>query len=133
MPSQDVGSRDDSALRRAAGIVARPLAGTQPFSSAEDAWLWTMACLRARRDGARYSANKGLMTRPCEPDDIVRCLDTLYRQRRIDLAHARILRVWGERQMPPNPAYATERHDFRLWREALERMDWPLRLKGIVA
>jgi hypothetical protein len=131
MPNQDVGSRD-SALRPAAGVVALP-AGTQPFRSAEDAWLWTMACLRARRDGARYSANRGLMTRPCEPDDIVRCLDALYRRRRIDLAHARILRVWGERQMPPNPAYAAERHDFRLWTEALERMDWPLRLKGIVA
>jgi hypothetical protein len=132
MPNQDVGSRD-SALRPAAGIVALPAAGTQPFHSAEDAWLWTMACLRARRDGARYTANRGLMTRPCEPDDIIRCLDALYRRRRIDLAHARILRVWGERQVPPNPAYATERHDFRLWKEALERMDWPLRLKGIVA
>ena len=30
----------------------------QPFRSAEDAWLWTMlmAALRARREGARYTA-----------------------------------------------------------------------------
>ena len=95
--------------------------------------MWTMAALRARRDGARYTANRGLTPRPCEPDDVVRCLDALYRRRRIDLVHARVLRVWGERQMPPNPAFATERCDFLLWREALERLEWPLRVKGIVA
>ncbi len=106
---------------------------TQPFRSAEEAWFWTMAALRARRDGARYTANLGLTRRPCEPDDVVRCLDALYRRRRIDLVHARVLRIWGERQSAPNAAYATERCDFRLWREALERLEWPLRVKEIVA
>jgi hypothetical protein len=105
----------------------------RPFRSAEEAWLWTMAALQARREGARYTANRGLVSRPCEPDDVVRCLDALYRGKRIELVHARVLRVWGERQKPPNPSYATERSDFRLWREALERLDWPLRVKGIVA
>ena len=105
---------------------------TQPFRTAEEAWLWTMAALTARRDGARYTAHRGPVTRPCEPDDVVRCIDTLYRNRRIDLVHARILRIWGERQAAPNPAYATEACDFRLWREALERLEWPLRVKGIV-
>lgn len=105
---------------------------TQPFASAEEAWLWTMAALIARREGARYSAGKGRFARPCEPDDVVRCLDTLYRQRRIDLAHARILRVWGDRQTAPNPNHALEQNDWRLWREALDRLEWPLRVKGIV-
>jgi hypothetical protein len=91
-----------------------------------------MAALQARRDGARYTANRGLVSRPCEPDDVIRCLDALYRSRRIDLVHARVLRVWGERRMPPNPAYAAERNDFRVWHEALERLNWPLRAKGIV-
>jgi hypothetical protein len=109
------------------------LPATQPFRSAEDAWLWTMAALRARREGARYTANQGLVNRPCEPDDVVRCLDALYRRRRIDLVHARILRAWGERQMAPDPAFATERVEFQLWREALQRLEWPLRVKGIVA
>jgi hypothetical protein len=104
----------------------------QPFANAEEAWLWTMAALIARRDGARYSANKGAVIRPCDPDDVVRCLDALYRQGRIDLAHARILRIWGERQLAPAPVIAAERHDYRLWREALERLQWPLRVKGIV-
>ena len=105
----------------------------EPFRDAQEAWLWTMAALIARREGARFSARKGLLTRPCEPDDVVKCLDGLYRQRRIDLAHARVLRIWGERQMAPSVAVATERHDHRLWVEALERLEWPLRIKGIVA
>jgi hypothetical protein len=119
-------------VRIAAGGAARPHQRLQPFATAEEAWMWTMAALRARRDGARYTANRGLVGRPCEPDDVVRCLDALYRRRRIDLVHARILRIWGERQVPPNPAYATERCDFRLWTEALERLEFPLRAKGIV-
>ena len=106
---------------------------SEPFRSAEEAWFWTMAALTARRDGARYVANSGKVVRPCEPDDVVKCLDTLYRRRRIDLAHARILRIWGERQTSPNPTFAGERCDWRLWREALGRLEWPLRVKGIVA
>jgi hypothetical protein len=91
-----------------------------------------MAALTARRDGARHSTNQGRLPRPCEPDDVVRCLDTLYRQRRIELVHARVLRAWGERQSAPSAAVAAERHDYRLWCEALERLEWPLRVKGIV-
>jgi hypothetical protein len=113
----------------------KPMPGprnTVKFANAEEAWLWTMGCLMARRQGARFGANRGLVSRPCEPDDVLKCLDALYRQRRIDLAHARVLRIWGERQMAPSPAYASEKADWRIWREAMERLDWPLRVKGIV-
>lgn len=108
-------------------------ARTEPFTSAEDAWFWTMAALVARRDGARISAGKGLTARPCEPDDVIKCLDRLYRQRRIELAHARIMRLWGERGTAPDPRHLPERGDHRLWREAMNRLEWPLRVKGIVA
>jgi len=67
-----------------------------------------MSALAVRRDGARFTAHQSKIGRPCEPDDVVKCLDQLYR-RRIDLVHARILRIWGERQMAPNPSYARER------------------------
>ncbi len=105
---------------------------TEAFRDAAEAWFWTMSALAARREGARSTANQGLIGRPCEPDDVVKCLDQLYRQRRIDLLHVRILRLWGERRMAPDPAYASERCDARIWREALERLEWPLRVKGIV-
>ncbi len=109
-----------------------PIGNVQPFRSAEDAWLWTIAALIARREGARYSTHQGKIIRPCVPDDVVRCLDGLYRQQRITLAHARILRVWGERQIAPSTMIAVEREDRRLWGEALERLEWPLRIKGII-
>lgn len=109
------------------------LAAAEPFRSAEEAWLWTMAALVARRDGARVAAGRGEKVRPCEPDDVIKCLDRLYRQRRIDLVHARVMRAWGERGCAPDPRYPTERLDAVQWREAMNRMEWPLRVKGIVA
>ncbi len=105
---------------------------TEPFRSAAEAWFWTMAALAARREGARLSSGLGRVPRPCEPDDVVRCLDALYRARRVTLAHARVLRVWGDRQVAPSPACVAERAEAALWQEACERMEWPLRVKGIV-
>ena len=116
---------------RATGFSRAPR--PTPFRSAEDAWFWTMAALRARHDGARTARNPAAVARPCDPDDVVKCLDGLYRQRRINLTHARILRIWGERQTAPNAAGAGERSEWRLWREAMSRLEWPLRVKGIVA
>jgi hypothetical protein len=47
-----------------------------PFLSAEAAWFWTAAALRA--------ANDPLAARPgpaaCRPEDVVKCLDDLYRR-----------------------------------------------------
>lgn len=122
-------------LRRTVTTPVEPhsVAAAQPFRSAEEAWLWTMAGLVARRDGARFVAGLGAVLRPCEPDDVVKCLDRLWRQRRVDLVHARILRIWGERGAAPDARVAAERSDLRLWNEALSRLEWPLRAKGIVA
>jgi len=116
--------------RSSGGVAAST--ETAKFASAEEAWLWTMNCLVARRQGARFGANRGRVSRPCEPDDIVKSVDALYRRRRIDLLHARVLRVWGERQTAPDPSHRSEKSDWRLWREALDRLEWPLRAKGIV-
>ena len=109
------------------------LAKAVPFATAEEAWFWTMAALIARRDGARIVANRGAVSRNCEPDDVVKCLDRLYRQRRIDLVHARFLRLWGERATAPDPRHLSEARDHAIWAEALSRLEWPLRVKGIVA
>jgi hypothetical protein len=112
----------------AGGALSGPR--TEPFRNAEHAWFWTMAALAARRDGT--GRNGAGVARPCDPDDVVKCLDMLYRRRRIDLVHARILRIWGERQAAPNAAYASEACDARIWTEALARLEWSLRVKGIV-
>jgi hypothetical protein len=104
---------------------------TEPFASAEQAWFWTMAALRARHEGASRSG--GSVPRPCEPDDVILCLDSLYRRKRIDLSHARVLRVWGERGVAPDMRVAAERLEARLWGEAMDLLDWPLRVRAIVA
>ncbi len=103
----------------------------EPFRNAEQAWLWTMAALLARHAGA--SRPGGGTPRPCDPDDIILCLDSLYRRKRIDLAHARVLRCWGERGMAPDRRLPAERMEARLWAEAMDLLDWPLRVRGIVA
>lgn len=126
-------TRPSAGALRTTASPSSNLDRVQPFISAEEAWFWTMAALVARRDGARIVSGRGLVARPCEPDDVVKCLDRLYRQRRIELAHARIMRIWGERGTAPDPGALRERGDHRLWREAMERLDWPLRMKGIVA
>jgi len=104
--------------------------GAQPFDSVEEAWFWTMGALQARRDG-RNRSHSGKVTRPCEPDDVIRCLDRLYRNRRIDLGHARVLRNWGERQIPPSIC-RTGGQECALWREAMACLDPALRQKGII-
>jgi hypothetical protein len=120
-------ARDMLVLHRGA-VPAQP----QPFRSAEAAWFWCSGFLAARRDGAGAKFGTGGI-RPCEPDDILKALDRLYRQRRIDLAHARILRVWGEKGRAPDHGKPAERLDYRLWREAMTQLDQALRNRGIVA
>jgi hypothetical protein len=102
----------------------------EPFRNAEEAWFWTMGVLIARREGSVRS--RPGIPRPCEPNDILRCLDVLYRSRRIDLIHARVLRIWGERQMVPPSSWQGGHGHAVLWREAMEQLEWALRFKGII-
>lgn len=95
-----------------------------PCLSADAAWMQTMRTIKspAPRDPAAYE----------QADSVVKCLDRLYRQRRIDLAHVRILRIYGERQMAPSATAPAERQDHRLWREAMDLLDQPLQMRGLV-
>jgi hypothetical protein len=102
------------------------------FPSAEQAWFWTMSALAARHTGAS-TRDSARIPRPCDPDDVIRALDQLYRQRRIDLVHARILRIWGERGAAPSARHPGQASDARIWREAMDRLDAKLRVRGIVA
>lgn len=103
---------------------------TLPFKSAAEAWFWTKEALSARQEGRQ--GGRGICRRPCEPDDVVKVIDRLYRARRIDLQHARVLRVWGERGVAPSARSLLEMDDARLWNAAMAQMEWPLRVKGIV-
>jgi hypothetical protein len=83
---------------------------------------------RSRKVGPRRAGHA-----ICTPAEVVKCLDTLYRRRRIDLHHVRILRLWGHRGRAPDAANPMEKADWRVWREALDRLEWPLRSLGIIS
>lgn len=100
------------------------------FPSAERAWLWAASCLAARRAGQAVIRDH---TRPCSPDAILRHLDNLYRARRIDLVHARVLRHWGSRGCAPPYRSSSERSDWRHWVHALGELEHVLRARGIVS
>lgn len=105
---------------------------TTPFRTGEDAWFWTMATVMARRDGAGIGWRPDAWARPCDPEDVIKCLNSLYERRGVALLHARILRVWGERQIPPNPEMPGQEDDFHLWQQAMGQLEWALRGRGIV-
>jgi hypothetical protein len=100
-----------------------------PFATAEEAWFWTMGALRARHNHTRSDGTR--TARPCDPDDVLLCVDRLYRIQRITLSHARVLRTWGERQEAPSGT-RTSAADRSLWHEALAELTPVLRGKGIV-
>lgn len=112
---------------RAARLFGAPAAAPEPFRSAEAAWFWAWPILEARREGAGHAF--GHQRRICEPDDVVKAIDRLYRQRRIELRHARALREAGERGHAPTDERSG---DGRLWREAIAQLEQALRARGIV-
>lgn len=108
----------------------RPRQAGEPFGSVQAAWFWAWRGLQARQDGA--GAAFGQRGGPCEVDDVIRCVDRAYRQGRVTLAHARVLRVWGERNCAPDPTVPAERGDARMWKQAMDAMAPIMRSKGIV-
>ncbi len=103
-----------------------------PFGSAEEAWFWSVRAQEARAEGARCGAGLGLVPRPCEPLDVMRAVDRLYRQRRLARDHLHVLVHYGRRSMPPDPDRFREQRASVLWREAFDHIGTVLRDKGIV-
>lgn len=99
-----------------------------PFTSAQAAWFWTTAALAARHDPRIAPPPPAI----CQPEEVLRCVDDLYRARGIELLHARILRLYGQRQRAPHPQRPQEACDRRLWNEAMAGLEGPLRKAGIV-
>jgi len=103
-----------------------------PFETAEELWFWFIAAQAARNDGARYVSGASVMRRPCEPVDVLKILDDLYRKRRLVRDHLLVLRHYGRRYLSPDPNRAKEVRAYHLWTEALERMEPVLLRKGLI-
>lgn len=97
------------------------------FSTAEAACLWTCAVLRAREDGRAGTPG------PCRTEVVLRGLDRLYRNRRLDLLHVRVLRQWGWRGRVPDASRPQDGFDRAVWTEALDRLAWVWREAGVVS
>lgn len=105
---------------------------TVPFRSVEEAWFWFIQAQAARAEGARIAMGLGLASRPCEPIDILRVIDRLYRQRRLKMDHLLVLRHYGRRMMPPDPRRKSEQRGYKLWAEAMARIAPVLARKNII-
>ena len=102
------------------------------FENAVEAWFWFIQAQEAKNEGARFTAGLSLTPRPCEPTDILKILDRLYRNRRLERDHLLVLRHYGRRQLAPDPRRVKEVRADKLWKEALERIEAVLIQKGIV-
>lgn len=103
-----------------------------PFESTQEAWFWFITAQQARNDGARIVSGAGSIKRPCEPVDILKILDNLYRTRRLVRDHLLVLRHYGRRHMPPERDRAKEKRAYYIWSEAMERLEAAFEKKGIV-
>lgn len=106
---------------------------TEPFACAEEAWLWYAHCQMARLAGCRPRPDMGEVARPCDPDDIHRAAMTLFRRGVLAPGHLRVLAELGALLAGAQAAVSWPDSTDRIWREALDRLETPLRAKGIVA
>ncbi|MBK6896931.1 MAG: hypothetical protein IPH06_10110 [Alphaproteobacteria bacterium] len=105
---------------------------TTPFDTVEEAWFWFVAAQQAKAEGARIIAGQGMVERPCEPADILKILDRLYRQRALVMPHILVLRYYGRRNMAPDARRIKEARAAKLWREAMDKLEPVLESKGIL-
>jgi len=103
-----------------------------PFDSAEAAWFWATQCLMARRDGARIVAGLALVTRPCDPEDVLATVERLHRRGPLTRHHLAILAEFGQRLQAPDARNRGEERAARLWDDALDTCATVWRRKGIV-
>lgn len=107
-------------------------APSMPFADAAEAWFWFVRCHRVRREGAKLTDGPVSTTRPCDPDDIYRAVDSLVRDGRLGPEHLLVLARFGLRETPPDSRRPDEQRAAGLWSEALDRLTTVLRRKAII-
>lgn len=112
----------------------------QPFLSAEEAYFWTVEIEKMKLDGAQLRSGYQKIERPCSSIDIVKVIQNLCEQRKLNIQHMLTLRFFGLRGMVPDPTVYGRKYDGRderiahkLWTEAMGLIEEVLIRKGIVA
>ncbi|MBK1836967.1 hypothetical protein JHL17_06035 [Azospirillum sp. YIM B02556] len=122
------------AARRSEIVPLKPepyRADGEPFATAEEAWFWAVQAQDAKAAGARVVAGCGRVARPCEPQDVLRVVDRLYRMRKLTRDHLHVLVHYGRRQSVPEPERFREQRAHSLWREAFDLIAPALGDKGM--
>ncbi|HBH25967.1 MAG TPA: hypothetical protein DDX54_00980 [Rhodospirillaceae bacterium] len=104
-----------------------------PFINAEEAWFWFIQAQGARNDGARVVAGLGAVPRPCEPLDILKILERLWRNRMLLRDHLLVLKHYGDRMLPPDRHRVREARSATLWQQAMDRLEPIFLRRGIIA
>ncbi len=86
----------------------------------------------ALHSGARVRKGQGSLIRPCEPVDIYATTMRLFKQGFLKKNHMRVLAHYGETLTPPNPRDYEQAPDYELWQQAMQKLETPLRRKGII-
>jgi hypothetical protein len=107
-------------------IGARP----EKFRCAEDAWFWTCESLRARQSGERRAGRA--TPRPCDPDDVLICLERLVLSKKLLIEHANTLGQYGMLGFRPTRGRNNGGAE-KLWADAILILGEALAAKGIVA
>ena len=99
------------------------------FDTAEEAWMWFCFCEMTPKS---FKRSKDNTTRPCETSDIAIVVKRLFQQKILTPAHLKILNLYGEKQTPPFEQTGDPKQHCQLWKQALQRVLKPLKMKGIV-
>jgi len=107
-----------------------------PFDNVEDAWFWGLQGYLERLSGARVVAGMALVSRPCEPGDIIRCFNRLVAEGKITEQQRPVMLRCGQQMMAPDRGRAdNERRinaDARHWEQGLFMLRSALKARGIV-
>ena len=99
------------------------------FDTAEEAWMWFCFCEMTPKS---FKRSKNNSTRPCETSDIAIVVKRLFQQKILTQAHLKVLNLYGEKQTPPFEQMGDPKQHCQLWKQALQRVLKPLKMKGIV-
>jgi len=103
-----------------------------PFHDAEQVWFWYVHAERARREGVPSSSVFSSETRPCDPDDVYRCVMSLRKRNKLQDEHLNVLAKYGWRDAPPDPRIKNEERPAVLWDEAIDKLYTVFIAKGII-
>ena len=99
------------------------------FENAEEAWMWFCFCESLPKSFKRSGKTA---TWPCETSDIAIVVKRLLQQKILTQEHLKILSLYGLKQIPPYEKDGDPKRHCQLWKQALQRILKPLKMKGIV-